>query len=69
MTITVMNRYSRGGPHSTVASYFAVKRRNDEAEETASSSEENICSSRVIVGSKHYFLQFVVHAMVSYRLF
>ena len=28
-----------------------MKRRNDEAEETASSSEENICSSRVIVVS------------------
>ena len=46
-----------------------MKRRYDEAEETASFSEENICSSRVIVGSKHYFLQFVVHALGLYRAF
>ena len=43
--IIVEKIFPLGGPHSTVASYFGVQRRNDEAEETASSPDGNIFST------------------------
>ena len=42
---TVEKIFPLGGPHSMVASYFGVQRRNDEAEETASSPDGNIFST------------------------
>ena len=45
--IIVEKIFTLGGPHSTVASYFRVQRRNDEAEETASSPGVNIFSTGI----------------------
>ena len=45
--IIVEKIFTLGGPHSTVASYFGVQRRNDEAEETASSPGVNIFSTGI----------------------